>query len=42
MDTIAQVIRECETYCNQASQAGKASVVWRMMAEIQIWGGLAD
>ena len=39
MDTIAQVIHECETCaaiksCNQASQAGKASVVWRTMAKI--------
>jgi len=43
VDTIAQVIHERET-CTavKASQAGKASVVWRMMAEIQIWGGLAD
>ncbi|GAB0192630.1 hypothetical protein GRJ2_001728300 [Grus japonensis] len=36
MDTIAQVIHECEICCNQASQAVKASVVWRMMAEKQI------
>ena len=42
MDTIAQVIHECETCCNQASQAVKASLVWRTMAEIQIWRGLAD
>jgi len=42
MDTIAQVIHECEMCCNQASQTGKTSMVWRMKAEIQIWRGLAD
>ncbi|KAK4827441.1 hypothetical protein QYF61_017998 [Mycteria americana] len=34
MDTVAQVIHECETCCNQASQVVKASVVRRTMAEI--------
>lgn len=39
MDSIAQVIYECEMCCYQASQAQenqalKASVEWRVMAEI--------
>jgi len=42
MDAIVQVIHACEIYCNQASQVCKASVVWRVMAEVSIQGGLAD
>lgn len=34
MDMIVQVIYECETWCNQASQTIKASVIWKAMSEI--------